>query len=76
MLNVNLKIFVGIAFLWPIKKNSPQKVETRTKKSPSFLEKADDLFENGHYNECFLFLTTYKTTLVGSTLFDLTALGE
>ncbi|KAG6455204.1 hypothetical protein O3G_MSEX009094 [Manduca sexta] len=42
----------ALGFLWPIKTISKQ-VGPVAKQSTSVLEKADEMFENGHYKDCY-----------------------
>ncbi|XP_075971714.1 regulator of microtubule dynamics protein 1-like [Anticarsia gemmatalis] len=60
---VRSNVFVlstALAFLWPVKKSKevPEKIATR---SPiSVLNTADNLFENGHYEQCYALLKGYE----------------
>ncbi|XP_049877302.1 regulator of microtubule dynamics protein 1-like [Pectinophora gossypiella] len=53
---LNISLGMGLAFIWPMKKKSETKVEDKVEKAPSIVETADELFENGHYEECYRIL--------------------
>lgn len=60
---IKFKIYFGLAFIWPAKKNT-LKVDNKVEEAHSILEKADTLFENGHYEECYKILAESEEIVV------------
>lgn len=52
-------ISTGLAFLWPIKK-SKEPIDQEKLKKLSVIDDSDELFENGHYEECYNLLKNYE----------------
>ncbi|XP_028156256.1 regulator of microtubule dynamics protein 1-like [Ostrinia furnacalis] len=50
----------GLAFMWPTKKLNKESLKTNAETVTSVLEHADNLFENGHYEECYNLLSSTK----------------
>ncbi|XP_060807138.1 regulator of microtubule dynamics protein 1-like isoform X2 [Amyelois transitella] len=46
----------ALAFLWPAKKLSEQSVEKKANQIQSIVETSDNLFDNGHFEECYQIL--------------------
>lgn len=64
MRHVNLNIYfgTGLAFLWPLKKSTPAVAGSEEKNTS--VQAADNLFEDGHYDECYKLLFHLKETKV------------
>lgn len=61
-INLNIYLGTGLAFLWPVKKNSP--TIAGTEENDTSIQTADNLFEDGHYEECYKLLLQLQETKV------------
>lgn len=52
-INLNIYFGIGLAFIWPLKK-SPTIAGSEEKNTS--LKTADNLFDDGHYEECYKLL--------------------
>lgn len=50
---------IGLAFIWPAKKLNKEPLTSNIEPVASILENADNLFDNGHYEECYNVLSNY-----------------
>lgn len=60
--NLHIYFGTGLAFLWPLKKSTPT-VAVAEEKNTS-IQTADNLFDDGHYEECYKLLLSLQETNV------------
>ncbi|KAI5640510.1 regulator of microtubule dynamics protein 1 [Phthorimaea operculella] len=53
LLKLNLNLGLAWAFIWTASKEKKSQIESKNDLWKKVIEKADDLFENGHYEECY-----------------------